>query len=170
MVCGIQLPDRLRRADKLPEPIYTPATKAEEGHDMNISFNQSANIVGHDVAEQLRTLTLSIYQSAADIALERGLILADTKFEFGRRPDGTMILIDEVLTPDSSRYWLASQYSPGHEPVNFDKQYVRDWLASQDWNKTPPAPALPAEVIAGTRDRYREALRLLTGTDLPEHV
>ncbi|MGE3800732.1 MAG: phosphoribosylaminoimidazolesuccinocarboxamide synthase [Candidatus Kapaibacterium sp.] len=160
-VCNVPLPEGLHRADKLPETIFTPATKAEEGHDENISFDVAAGIIGEEVATRLRELTLALYARGSEIAARHGIIIADTKFEFGRDSDGSIILIDEVLTPDSSRFWLASEYNPGTEPVNFDKQYLRDWLESLDWDKTPPPPPLPLDVINGTADRYSEAVRML---------
>lgn len=162
-VCGVELPPGLRQCDKLPLPIFTPATKEESGHDINISFDQAAARIGRGLAGRLRDLTLRIYGWAADYALQHGVIIADTKFEFGTRPDGTILLIDEVLTPDSSRFWPASQYEPGHDQPSFDKQFVRNWLESQPWDKRPPAPALPDDVVAGTRQRYIEAYELLTG-------
>jgi phosphoribosylaminoimidazole-succinocarboxamide synthase len=168
-VCGVELPEGLVQSSRLPEPIFTPATKAEEGHDMNISFEQAAELVGDDVASQVRELTLAIYRMAAKVAEERGIIIADTKFEFGfDEQGGELILIDEVLTPDSSRFWLASTYAPGQEQHNFDKQFLRDYLESTGWNKTPPPPSLPDEVIEGTAARYREALERLVGSDAPQ--
>lgn len=161
-VCGIPLPEGLVQSSRLPEPIFTPATKAEEGHDMNITFDEAAQIVGRDVAEQARSLTLQLYSAAAAIAEDRGIIIADTKFEFGHDENGQLILIDEALTPDSSRFWLASAWSPGKESQNFDKQYLRDYLESTGWNKTPPPPSLPAEVLQGTAAKYQEALERLT--------
>ena len=163
-VCGIQLPEGLHRADKLPTIIFTPATKAEEGHDENISFEQASEIIGRTVAEQLRELTIKLYERGSAIAAEHGIIIADTKFEFGLDESGEIMLIDEILTPDSSRFWLEKEYKPGTEPVNFDKQYLRDWLDTLDWDKTPPPPKLPEEVIQGTADRYAKALTMLTGT------
>lgn len=160
-VCGVPLPDGLQLGSALPEPIFTPATKAEEGHDENITFEQAGAIVGEETIAELRELTLELYRRGSAIARSKGIIIADTKFEFGRRSSGEIILIDEVLTPDSSRFWLASDYREGSEPVNFDKQYLRDWLEGSDWEKIPPPPALPAEVIAGTRDRYAQARRML---------
>lgn len=162
-VCGISLPAGLRQCDKLPAPIFTPATKEESGHDINISFEQAAQRIGGELAGRLRAQTLRIYQWAADYAATRGVIIADTKFEFGLLPDGNVLLIDEVLTPDSSRFWPADQYQPGRDQPSFDKQFVRNWLEAQPWDKTPPAPALPDEVIQGTRARYVEAFELLTG-------
>jgi phosphoribosylaminoimidazole-succinocarboxamide synthase len=164
-VCGIRLPDGLVESDRLPEPIFTPATKATTGHDINISLEEAAEQVGKGLAERLKELTLSVYEFAAARALERGIILADTKFEFGFA-DGELILCDEVLTPDSSRFWPAGGWSPGHSPPSFDKQYVRDWLETRDWDQRPPAPTLPPDVIAGTAARYREAYERLAGRPL----
>ena len=161
-VCGIPLPAGLRESDKLPEPIFTPATKATTGHDENISFETMAGLVGEELASELRRLTLRIYQTAADYAASRGIIIADTKFEFGF-VDGRLTLCDEVLTPDSSRFWPMDQYRPGGAQPSFDKQYVRDYLESIHWNKQPPAPGLPEEVAAHTSQKYQEAFRLLTG-------
>jgi phosphoribosylaminoimidazole-succinocarboxamide synthase len=163
-VCGIRLPPGLRQCDRLPEPIFTPATKEESGHDLNISFEQTAEKIGSLLALELKRRTLSLYQEAADYALSRGVIIADTKFEFGQLPDGSLILIDEILTPDSSRFWPAAQYAPGHEQPSFDKQFVRNYLEKLTWNKTPPAPELPPDVVAGTRQRYLEAYSLLTNS------
>ncbi len=163
-VCGIKLPAGLREADRLPEPLFTPSTKAAVGaHDENISFEQAAKIVGRDVAEQVRTASLAIYKECAAYALTRGIIIADTKFEFGVDEQGRLTLIDECLTPDSSRFWPADSYKPGASPPSFDKQYVRDYLESIGWNKKPPAPGLPADVVAKTVEKYREALRRLAG-------
>ena len=163
-VCGIPLPAGLRMADRLPEPIFTPSTKAELGtHDENIDFAQAANILGQDIATQVRDISLRIYKEAADYALERGIIIADTKFEFGLDDDGNLVLIDEALTPDSSRFWPVDQYAPGSSPPSFDKQFVRDYLEMLDWDKAPPGPELPAEVIERTAAKYREAQRRLTG-------
>jgi phosphoribosylaminoimidazole-succinocarboxamide synthase len=164
-VCGIRLPRGLRLADQLPEPIFTPATKAESGHDQNISFLEMKNQIGEELAQTLADKSLAVYQSAAAYALDRGLILADTKMEFGLRGE-RLILIDELLTPDSSRYWAVGEYQPGSSPPSFDKQYVRDWLEQSGWSKQPPAPSLPPEVVAGTASRYREALTWLTGETL----
>lgn len=161
-VCGVALPPGLRESDRLPEPIFTPASKAEEGHDENISFAQMADAVGPELATQLRELSLTIYTWAAAWAAERGILLADTKFEFGQL-DGQILLIDEVLTPDSSRFWPADQYAPGRGQPSFDKQSVRDWLEQSGWNKQPPPPALPDAVVASTRARYLEAFERLTG-------
>jgi phosphoribosylaminoimidazole-succinocarboxamide synthase len=165
-VCGIGLPPGLQQSSQLPEPIFTPATKAEEGHDENISFDRMVNEVGADTAEQLREMSLEIYSRASEYAADRGVILADTKFEFGR-VDGELILIDEVLTPDSSRYWPADQYQPGGSQPSFDKQFVRDWLETTGWDKNSPPPTLPDEIVAKTRDKYIEAYRLLVGDDFP---
>ncbi len=165
-VCGIKLPTGMKLAEKLPEPIFTPATKAQVGHDENIPFGEVVNLLGKELAERLRDLSIQIYQFAAAHAEERGLILADTKFEFGIAEDGTLMLIDELLTPDSSRFWDASTYEPGKPQENFDKQFVRDYLESLNWNKEPPAPELPPEVVAKTRERYLEAYRRLTGEEL----
>jgi phosphoribosylaminoimidazole-succinocarboxamide synthase len=164
-VCGIKLPAGLKESSELPEPIFTPATKAETGHDENISFEQAAGIVGNDIAERARAASLKIYNFARDYARRRGIIIADTKFEFGLF-DGNLILIDEVLTPDSSRFWPADQYQPGKGQPSFDKQFVRDYLETLDWNKTPPAPALPADVVAKTKAKYLEAYERLTGKPL----
>ena len=164
-VCGNSLPAGLRQCDKLPEPIFTPATKEESGHDINISFEEAAQRIGLELAARLRELTLRIYGWAAAYAASRGVIIADTKFEFGQLPDGNVLLIDEVLTPDSSRFWPAAQYQPGGDQPSFDKQFVRNWLEAQPWDKTPPAPALPDDVIQGTRARYVEAFDLLTGRE-----
>lgn len=154
-VCGVALPAGLRLADRLPEPIFTPATKAVEGHDENIPFDQMAEIVGGDLASRLRALSLALYQRGCELAGARGILLADTKFEFGILPDGGLILIDEALTPDSSRYWLADQWRPGANPPSLDKQFLRDYLETlQDWNKQDPAPHLPEFVVEGIRSRY----------------
>lgn len=165
-VCGIQLPAGLRESSELPEPIFTPATKAESGHDENISFAEAAKLVGADIAEQARAASLKIYSEARACARQRGIIIADTKFEFGMF-EGKLILIDEVLTPDSSRFWPADQYQPGRGQPSYDKQFVRDYLETLDWDKTPPAPALPAEVVAKTQAKYFEAFEKLTGKPLP---
>ena len=164
-VCGISLPAGLRESDRLPEPIYTPASKASTGHDENISMEEVVRRVGAETAERLRSLTLAIYSKAAAYAITRGIILADTKFEFGF-VDGILTLGDEVLTPDSSRFWPADRYQPGHAQPSFDKQYVRDYLESIRWNKQPPAPGLPPEVASSTSGKYREAYRILTGKSL----
>ncbi|MCU7849221.1 MAG: phosphoribosylaminoimidazolesuccinocarboxamide synthase [Candidatus Thiodiazotropha sp. (ex Lucinoma kastoroae)] len=163
-ICGIQLPEGLVQADKLPEPIFTPSTKAEAGgHDENINVSQAADLLGDDIARQVRDLSLAIYTESAHYALERGIIIADTKFEFGLDADGAIHLIDEVLTPDSSRFWPASSYRPGSSPPSFDKQFVRDYLETLDWNKTPPGPELPQQVIDKTAEKYRQAETCLTG-------
>jgi phosphoribosylaminoimidazole-succinocarboxamide synthase len=165
-VCGIVLPPGLREADKLPEPIFTPATKSQDGeHDINISFDEMSARVSVQTAERLRTLSLAVYRRASHYAEERGLILADTKFEFGNHAEG-IILADEVLTPDSSRFWPMDQYQPGRQQPSFDKQYVRDYLESIHWNKQAPAPALPDDVVKRTQQKYLEAFRLLTGKSL----
>ncbi len=164
-VCGIQLPAGLRESEKLPEPIFTPATKAASGHDENIPFSEMKRIAGPALSEELRDLSLRIYRKAADYAAERGIIIADTKFEFGRTAAG-LVLADEVLTPDSSRFWPADRYQPGRGQESFDKQYVRDYLESIRWNKQPPAPALPPEVAARTSEKYVEAFRRLSGREL----
>ncbi|MEQ8799922.1 MAG: phosphoribosylaminoimidazolesuccinocarboxamide synthase [Salinisphaeraceae bacterium] len=162
-VCGIELPAGLAQAQQLPEPIYTPSSKAEAGeHDENIDFETTVNLVGRDLAEQVRDISLSIYRQAATYAAERGIIIADTKLEFGTDADGRVVLIDEVLTPDSSRFWPASEYRTGISPPSFDKQYVRDYLETLDWNKTAPGPRLPDEVLRNTAAKYREAQRRLT--------
>jgi phosphoribosylaminoimidazole-succinocarboxamide synthase len=164
-VCGIELPDGLRESDQLPEPIFTPATKAEVGdHDENVDFDRAAEIVGdRELLEELRRLSIAIYELGAAHARERGIILADTKFEFGRRPDGAIVLGDEVMTPDSSRFWPADGYEPGRGQPSFDKQYVRDWAAGSGWDKAPPAPALPDDVIERTRALYVDAYERITG-------
>lgn len=162
-VCGIPLPAGLREADKLPEPLFTPSTKAEMGaHDENISFAQAEELLGQALAAQVRDAAIALYKEAAEYALTRGIIIADTKFEFGLDQAGKLYLIDEALTPDSSRFWPADQYQPGANPPSFDKQYVRDWLEASGWNKKEPGPELPAEVAAKTGEKYREALARLT--------
>jgi phosphoribosylaminoimidazole-succinocarboxamide synthase len=166
-VCGIKLPPGLRQCEKLPEPIFTPATKEESGHDINIGFDEMVQRVGREIATTLRDRTLALYTTASDYARTRGVIIADTKFEFGQLPDGRIILVDEVLTPDSSRFWPADQYEPGHDQPSFDKQFVRNYLEAQPWDKTPPAPRLPEDVVAGTRQRYVEAYEKLTGKKWP---
>lgn len=163
-VHGLGLPTRLMDGSKLPEPIFTPATKAETGHDENMSFAQMIDVLGKETAENLRDWTLQLYSEAANYAETKGIILADTKFEFGATDDG-VILIDEVLTPDSSRFWDASLYDPGGPQASFDKQFVRDYLETLDWDKTPPGPELPEEIITKTRDKYLEAFRRLTGRE-----
>jgi phosphoribosylaminoimidazole-succinocarboxamide synthase len=168
-VCGVELPSGLIESNKLPEPIFTPATKAETDHDLNISLEGAAGMVGRGLAEKLKELTLSLYEFAADHALERGIILADTKFEFGFA-DGELILCDEALTPDSSRFWPADRYEPGHAQPSFDKQYVRDWLDESGWDHEPPAPELPADVIDQTAARYREAYERITGERFSDYA
>jgi phosphoribosylaminoimidazole-succinocarboxamide synthase len=165
-VCGISLPPGLTESAELPEPIFTPATKATDGHDENISFERTVEIIGEETARRLRDLTLELYGAAAAYARERGIIIADTKFEFGFDGDGRIVWMDEALTPDSSRFWPADGYRPGQSQASFDKQFVRDWLVSSGWDKEPPAPTLPPEVVEGTLARYLEAYRLLTGEDL----
>jgi len=160
-VCGEELPAGMREAEMLPAPIFTPATKAESGHDENISYARMCEIVGQERGEQLRNISLALYQRAREYAAPRGIIVADTKFEFGL-VNGVLTLVDEVLTPDSSRFWPAAEYAPGKTPPSFDKQYVRDYLTTIGWNKEPPAPALPEEVVEKTREKYLEALRILT--------
>jgi len=162
-VCGIQLPEGLQLADKLPEPIYTPSSKAAVGeHDENIDFDATVKLLGEDMANQVKQASLRLYKEAADYALERGIIIADTKFEFGLDENNQLVLIDEVLTPDSSRFWPADQYQPGSSPVSFDKQFVRDYLETLDWDKTAPGPELPDDIINKTSEKYREALERLT--------
>lgn len=165
-VCGIQLPPGLRESDKLPEPIFTPATKAISGHDENISFSEMCKRTGPELAEQLRDLSLKIYTEAADYAAGRGIIIADTKFEFGHTSQG-LVLADEVLTPDSSRFWPADKYRPGQAQESFDKQFVRDYLEAVRWNKQPPAPSLPDDVAQKTSDKYIQAYTILAGRELP---
>ncbi|GAB4303711.1 MAG: phosphoribosylaminoimidazolesuccinocarboxamide synthase [Thiohalomonadaceae bacterium] len=166
-VCSMPLPAGLREADKLPQPIFTPSTKAAVGdHDENISFERMVELVGRPLAEQVRDVSIRLYTFAAGYALAKGIIIADTKFEFGQDEAGNLVLMDEVLTPDSSRFWPVDSYAPGANPPSFDKQYVRDYLESLGWNKKPPAPELPAEVVQKTTERYREALRQLTGSDI----
>ncbi len=165
-ICGHKLPENMRQCDKLPEPLFTPATKAATGHDENISEDECAKIIGKENAETLKNLSLEIYQAASEYALSKGIIIADTKFEFGTDADGNILLIDEILTPDSSRFWSVETYAPGKAQPSFDKQFVREYLESLDWDKTPPAPALPEEIIQATRDRYLQAFELLTGRNL----
>ena len=164
-VCGIKLPDGLQESSKLPEPIFTPATKAASGHDENISFERAVEVVGQELAEELRSKSLAIYNRAAAYARSKGIIIADTKFEFGRADDRT-ILIDEVLTPDSSRFWPLEGYEPGKSQPSYDKQFVRDYLSTLDWNKEPPGPELPPEIVQKTSEKYLEAVELLTGKSL----
>ncbi len=165
-VCGVALPPGLRQSERLPAPIFTPATKEEHGHDQNISFEETVKIVGAEAAAQLRDRSIDLYRRAADHAAVRGLILADTKFEWGWTPDGSLILVDEVLTPDSSRFWPADGYTVGRSPPSFDKQYVRDWLETTGWDKNSPPPALPEDVVRRTREKYLEAHERLTGRRL----
>lgn len=166
-VCGIKLPEGLKQAEKLPEPIFTPAAKAEVGtHDENISFEKVVELYGASIATQLRDLTISLYKKAADFAATKGIIIADTKFEFGLDENGQVCLMDEVLTPDSSRFWPAESYEVGMSPPSYDKQFIRDWLETQTWDKTPPAPVPPAEIIEKTAAKYREALVKLSGKDV----
>ncbi len=167
-VCGIALPEGLQLADKLPQPIYTPATKADVGdHDENIDFAETVKLIGEDLANQVRDTAMVLYRMAAEYAAKRGIIIADTKFEFGLDEAGRLHLIDEALTPDSSRFWPADQYRPGISPPSFDKQFIRDWLETLDWDKTAPGPAIPDEIVEQTRERYLTAYRRLTGEDLP---
>ena len=161
-VCGVQLPAGLVESDRLPEPIFTPTTKAAEGHDLPVSSEEAAELVGRGLVERLKELTLTMYERAAEIALRRGIILADTKFEFGFC-EGELILVDEVCTPDSSRFWPADAYEPGHPQPSFDKQYVRDWLDASGWDHEPPPPELPADVVSNTAARYREAYERIAG-------
>jgi phosphoribosylaminoimidazole-succinocarboxamide synthase len=171
-VCGVRLPAGLRQADRLPEPIFTPATKAELGeHDENVDFDRAAEILGdRPLLEELRDLSIALYSFAADHARERGIILADTKFEFGRSSDGRIVVGDEVLTPDSSRFWPADTYEPGRSQPSFDKQFVRDWLERQPWDKTPPGPSLPEDIVSGTRQRYVEAFERITGASFERYL
>ena len=163
-VCGIELPAGLRQADKLPEPLFTPSTKAAVGaHDENIDYAECEKLLGADLAAQVRAAAIALYQAAADYALTRGIIIADTKFEFGLDENGVLTLIDEVLTPDSSRFWPVDEYRVGANPPSFDKQYVRDWLTNSGWNKQAPGPELPAEMMAKTAEKYAETLRRLLG-------
>jgi phosphoribosylaminoimidazole-succinocarboxamide synthase len=162
-VCGIKLPEGLKQADKLPEPIFTPATKAESGHDQNVDFEYMKKEIGRDVTEKLKNISIQLYKKATELAESKGIIIADTKFEFGKTHDNKIIIIDEALTPDSSRFWPRSEYRPGKSQSSFDKQFVRDYLEACDWDKTPPAPELPEDVIKKTRDKYNQALEMLTG-------
>lgn len=166
-VCGLKLPAGLLESSELPAPIFTPATKAESGHDENIDFATAAKLVGEETARKVQKISVEIYSYAREYARKRGIIIADTKFEFGLLPGGELILIDEVLTPDSSRFWPADSYEPGHGQPSFDKQFVRDYLETLDWDKTPPAPALPADVVEKTSAKYLQAYTLLTGHPLP---
>ena len=164
-VCGVQLPQGLTESDQLERPIFTPATKVDEGHDENISFDRMCDIIGREVASELRDRSLAVYERGAEIARQQGILVADTKFEWGRDGD-RLILIDEVLTPDSSRFWPADRYQPGAAQPSYDKQFVRDWLSSTDWDKSSPPPNLPEEIVLKTRERYLEALTRLTGQGL----
>jgi phosphoribosylaminoimidazole-succinocarboxamide synthase len=171
-VCGIPLPAGLRESDRLPAPIFTPATKAEEGeHDENIDFDSMAALVGGELSERIRSIAVRLYEQAVAVAAPNGIILADTKFEFGIEPStGELLLIDEALTPDSSRFWDAASYEPGRAQASFDKQFVRDWLETQPWDKTAPGPALPEDVVAGTRARYIEAYERITGASFERYL
>jgi phosphoribosylaminoimidazole-succinocarboxamide synthase len=165
-VCGIRLPNGMRESGRLPEPIFTPATKADTGHDENISEGDAAKVVGHELVARLKRLTLELYAHGVAHAESKGIILADTKFEFGLTDSGELLLIDEMMTPDSSRYWPKDQYAPGGPQPSFDKQYVRDYLESIKWNKQPPVPSLPTDVVERTRSKYLDAYRRLTGREL----
>jgi phosphoribosylaminoimidazole-succinocarboxamide synthase len=167
-ICGHSLPANLKESERLPQTIFTPATKAVSEHDQNISLKQMEDIVGVEITNKLKDLSLQIYQFATDFALTKGIIIADTKFEFGLDENDEILLVDEVLTPDSSRFWAAEKYQAGKSQPSFDKQFVRDYLETLDWNKQPPAPALPAEIVKATTNKYLEAYKLLTGTDLPD--
>jgi phosphoribosylaminoimidazole-succinocarboxamide synthase len=169
-VCGLPLPSGLEESEKLPEPIFTPATKAQEGHDENIDLEQAADLVGGELLAEAERVSLELYRFAAAYAAERGIVIADTKFELGRDPAGALVLGDEALTPDSSRFWPADEYEPGHGQASFDKQYVRDYCESLGWDKAPPAPELPPEVVAGTRARYIEAFERLTEIPFDDYL
>jgi phosphoribosylaminoimidazole-succinocarboxamide synthase len=169
-VCGHALPSGLREADKLPEPLFTPSTKATEGHDANIDRAAGIELVGEERFDEIERLSIELYRTAADYALERGIIIADTKFEFGVDDQDRIVIADEVLTPDSSRFWPVDEYAPGGSPPSYDKQYVRDWLETLDWDKTPPGPEIPADVVAGTRRRYVEAYERLTGEPFGDYL
>ncbi|HYX11032.1 MAG TPA: phosphoribosylaminoimidazolesuccinocarboxamide synthase [Candidatus Acidoferrum sp.] len=170
-VCGIPLPVGLRESDRLPEPLFTPSTKADEGHDENISIDEAASLIGRAAADRVAELAIALYRRGAEIAEPAGVILADTKFEFGIDPaTRELLLIDEVMTPDSSRFWDAADYEPGRAQASFDKQFVRDWLETQAWDKTPPGPELPPEVVAGTRSRYVEAFERITGASFQRYL
>jgi phosphoribosylaminoimidazole-succinocarboxamide synthase len=169
-VCGLPLPSGLEESEKLPEPIFTPATKAQEGHDENIDREQAAELVGQELLAEAERVSLELYRFAAAYAAERGIVIADTKFELGRDPAGALVLGDEALTPDSSRFWPADEYEPGHGQASFDKQYVRDYCESLGWDKAPPAPELPPEVVAGTRARYVEAFERLTEIPFDDYL
>ena len=162
-VCGVERPAGLIESEKLPEPIFTPTTKADEGHDMPLTFEETVGLIGEGLAQKLKEVTLSLYEIGAAYALERGIILADTKFEFGFAPDGDLILIDEVLTPDSSRFWPADVYEAGHGQPSYDKQYVRDWADSLGWDHEPPGPEIPADIVENTAAKYHEAYEKITG-------
>ena len=164
-ICGIRLPEGMKQAEKLPEPVFTPSTKAEEGHDQNVTYEELCKDIGDDLAAKLRDTSLALYKKVSDYALSKGLILADTKFEFGLL-DGELVVADEMFTPDSSRFWDASDYEPGRAQKSFDKQYLREYLETLDWDKTPPAPELPADVIARTTEKYLEAYEILTGKEM----
>jgi phosphoribosylaminoimidazole-succinocarboxamide synthase len=171
-VCGIKLPVGLRESDRLPEPLFTPSTKAEQGaHDENIGLDEAARLIGADIAERVREIALALYRFGSSVAEPAGIILADTKFEFGVDPEtGELLLIDEILTPDSSRFWDAATYEPGRPQASFDKQFVRDWLEQQPWDKTAPGPALPDDIVAGTRARYVEAFERITGASFERYL
>jgi len=170
-VCGIALPDGLRESDRLPEPLFTPSTKAEVGHDENIDLEEAARLVGAEMAQRVRDVAIDLYRYGSGVAEAAGIILADTKFEFGvDRASGELLLIDEVLTPDSSRFWDASDYEPGRAQASYDKQFVRDWLETQSWDKTPPGPELPDDIVAGTRARYVEAFERITGASFERYL
>ena len=169
-VCGHRLPEGLRESDRLPEPIFTPATKAQEGHDENIDRERAAELVGEDLFAEVERISLELYRFAAEYALERGIVIADTKFELGVGPDGALTLGDEALTPDSSRFWPADEYEPGQGQPSFDKQYVRDYCESLGWDKSPPGPELPDQVVTGTRARYVEAFEQLTGIRFDDYL
>ena len=169
-VCGHRLPAGLRQADRLPEPLFTPATKAQEGHDENIGMAEVVDLLGRETAEDISRIAIAVYERAAERCREAGIILADTKMEIGRDADGTLVLGDEVVTSDSSRFWPADVYAPDQSPPSFDKQYVRDWLDTLDWDRTPPGPDLPPEVVAGTRSRYVEAYERITGKSFSDYM
>ena len=170
-VCGIPLPEGLKESERLPEPLFTPSTKAEVGHDENIDLEEAARLVGAEMAQRVRDVAIDLYRYGSGVAEAAGIILADTKFEFGvSRESGELLLIDEVLTPDSSRFWDAADYEPGRSQASFDKQFVRDWLETQPWDKTPPGPALPADIVAGTRARYVEAFERITGASFDRYL
>ena len=166
-ICGHELPSGMRQCEMLPEPIFTPATKAKTGHDENIDYDLFCDLVGPETGRRLRDISLKIYTAASMFASQTGILIADTKFEFGRDKDGNILLIDEVLTPDSSRFWAADTYEPGHAQPSFDKQFVREYLETLDWDKTPPAPALPSDIVEATTARYLQAFELLSGNPLP---